>query len=118
MIDLAGRLAGHQGDHPITTQLHLLSPSAGTPLYDHYSDQLVLDNKVDSALLCGALETNSFRPGYDEVFRMIASDPVLGAPFHRYKTPSFESKLRCVQELHRTMEIKLAERVLGVLSSR
>jgi radical SAM superfamily enzyme YgiQ (UPF0313 family) len=99
----------------IQPQLHLLSPSAGTPIFDAYGDRLVLDECVEGST-CGTLAMNSFRPEYDRVLTVMRDNPILAAPFYRYETPEFHTKARAVEEFTRTLDVEAGRRVEALLT--
>lgn len=113
-IDLAGRMASRQGVHSIQPQLHLLSPSAGTPLFDEFGESLVLDESVENAV-CGTIGVNSFREGYQQIMKIIRKNAPLAAPFYRYMTPDFERKAERVDLLHRQMDESAGAAVAAIL---
>jgi anaerobic magnesium-protoporphyrin IX monomethyl ester cyclase len=97
-LDSAQRLAAFDGTYSITPQLHLLSPSAGTPLFEEFGRELVLD--VDACILPlrGQIGTYSFVGSYDAVLAIIRDNPLLAAPFYRYQTRDFRKKSDLVIE--------------------
>ena len=98
----------------IQPQLHLLSPSAGTPLFDTYGDRLLLDEYVEGTTY-GTLSANAFRPQYDRVVAVMRENPVLAAPFHRYETPDFFAKARVVEAFSRELDVAVGRGVDALL---
>jgi anaerobic magnesium-protoporphyrin IX monomethyl ester cyclase len=113
-MNLAERLHDWQGAHRIQPQLHLLSPSAGTPLFDEFGARLVLDESVEG-LVCGTLGVNSFRTRYADILAIMRRNPVLAAPFHRYETPDFERKADYVEQLCRQLDAAAGAAVADLL---
>jgi anaerobic magnesium-protoporphyrin IX monomethyl ester cyclase len=95
--------------HHIQPQLHLLSPSAGTPIFEEYGSRLVLDDSIEGPT-CGTLGVNSFRSHYDTIFRVIQDNPLLAAPFYRYETADFASKARHVERFNRALDRDIGHR--------
>jgi anaerobic magnesium-protoporphyrin IX monomethyl ester cyclase len=102
------------GRHRIRPQLHLLSPSSGTPLFEQYGDRMVLDESIEG-LMCGTLGVNSFRPHYGVIFKVIRENPLLAAPFHRYETPDFATKARRVERFNRNLDIEIGRSIDALL---
>ncbi len=100
--------------HRVQPQLHLLSPSAGTPLFEEYGHRLVLDESVEGAM-CGTLGLSAFRPQYPEILRVIRDHPLLAAPFYRYDTPEFSAKSRRVEAFNRRIDLQIGRQVEALL---
>jgi anaerobic magnesium-protoporphyrin IX monomethyl ester cyclase len=117
MMVMVRRLRHHEGRFPIWPQIHLLSPSAGTPLFEKYGHTLLLDESVELLPVGTRLDSYDHRPEYAEVRAMIASDKVLAAPFWRYPTPDFERKLLAVEHFNRDHDAEVGARVLRELET-
>jgi radical SAM superfamily enzyme YgiQ (UPF0313 family) len=113
-MELAERLRGWDGVHHIQPQLHLLSPSAGTPLYDEFGGELVLDQSVEG-LVCGTLGVNAFRARYQDILGVIRQNAVLAAPFYRYDTPDFDRKAAYVDKFCRSLDAAAGAAVAALL---
>jgi len=89
MLLLGERFCGLGERFPVRPQFHMLSPSAGTPLFEQFKSTLTLD--LGETLF---RNRGSIRPpgNYSAVLEVIAADPVLAAPFYRYQTPEIEMK--------------------------
>jgi anaerobic magnesium-protoporphyrin IX monomethyl ester cyclase len=116
MLALAERFRACATRHRIWPQIHLLSPSAGTPLFEKFGDRMVLDENVETLPAAGRLSMQSFRPNYDNVLRLIAEDRVLAAPFYRYATPAFEEKLAAVMDLNKSLDREVGTLILRKLA--
>jgi radical SAM superfamily enzyme YgiQ (UPF0313 family) len=117
MMVLVHSLRSHEGRFPIWPQIHLLSPSAGTPLFDKYGHTLLFDESVELLPVGTRLDSYDHRPEYEEVRALIASDKVLAAPFWRYPTPDFERKLLAVEHFNRDHDAEVGARVLRELET-
>jgi radical SAM superfamily enzyme YgiQ (UPF0313 family) len=115
MLLLAQRLCTMEERFPIWPQLHLLSPSAGTPLFEQFNSTLTLDLNVETLPLGSTLSTQSFQSNYSKVREIIAADPLLAAPFYRYYTPGFPQKWADIQEFNRSLDRKVGNLVLRKL---
>lgn len=113
-LGFANRCLEIAAPYRVQPQLHLLSPSAGTPLFDTYGDQMILEEDVEG-LMCGTLGLNSFRADYGTIFGVIRQNPLLAAPFYRYTTPDFAAKSRRVEAFNRHLDIRIGERVEALL---
>jgi anaerobic magnesium-protoporphyrin IX monomethyl ester cyclase len=101
--------------HRIQPQLHLLSPSAGTPLFDTYGDRLVLDEAVEGTT-SGTLAMNAWRADYDTILQVIRTNPVLAAPFYRYDTPHFGAKADRVRAFSCELDVEVGRRAEALLT--
>jgi len=114
-LEFAEACATERCTHRIQPQLHLLSPSAGTPLFEAFGDRLVLDEFTEGTT-CGTLGMNAFRPDYGQIFEVIRTSPLLAAPFYRYDTPDFGIKAQRVESFNRQLDIELGRAVDTLLS--
>jgi radical SAM superfamily enzyme YgiQ (UPF0313 family) len=117
MLEMAGRLGALQQRFQVWPQLHLLSPSAGTPLFDQFSSLLSLDLDVETLPIGSRLSTQTFRSDFRAVVDIITSDPVLAAPFYHYRTPHFDDKRIAVEEFNRMLDRKAGHLILRELLS-
>ena len=108
-LDLAYRLAGHDASFRIQPQLHLLSPSAGTPLFVEYGGRLEFEESVEG-LVCGTISAFESESGYHDVKAVIENEPILAAPFYRYVTPEFDRKLEAVERFNKVLDQKPPEK--------
>ena len=115
LLDFEGRLRAGGRRFPIDTQLHLLSPCAGTPIFERYGDRLFLDTTVPVLPIGGSIEQRSSRTDYDRVLRVIENECRLAAPFYRYDTPRYEEKLACIHALEREQDLRNGCRVMRFL---
>jgi anaerobic magnesium-protoporphyrin IX monomethyl ester cyclase len=115
MLLLAKRLKKHEGSFPIWPQLHLLSPSAGTPLFDQFKETLSLESDAETLPLGSRLSTQSFRPSFSKILAVIADDVLLSAPFYRYGTPMFKTKSCAVDEFNRSLDQEIGNRIIHEL---
>ncbi|MEZ6049642.1 MAG: radical SAM protein [Planctomycetaceae bacterium] len=116
-VAMAQRFLEHDAKFKIQPQFHLLSPSAGTPLFEQYGEYLVLDLENEGST-CGTIEGFSFEPDYEEVISVIKENHILAAPFYRYRTPEFSYKNRTIQELNRKMDIEAGGSIIDFLESK
>ena len=117
MLDLADRFRAHTRGFAIWPQLHLLSPSAGTPLFEKFSSTLELDTCVETLPLGGVLRANEFRPSFSKIMEIVSLDPYLAAPFYRYRTPMFERKMAEVEAFNRSLDISLGDILIRELTA-
>jgi len=117
MMALADRLRLNKSGHSIWPQLHLLSPSAGTPLFEEFKGTLKLDPRVETLPLAGGnLITNAFQSMYGRVHDVIASESVLAAPFYRYETPEFELKRAEAERFNKLLDQQLGHLLIQQLN--
>ncbi len=114
-LDTCKRLLDHGSRFPITPQLHLLSPSAGTPLFQSYASTLVLDTDADSLLAPGGISSWSDGDGFEEALSVIREDPLLCAPFYRYETEGFDTKRTLAAKLDDEILCNVGDRVISAL---
>ena len=113
-MHLAERFHDWSNGHRIQPQLHLLSPSAGTPLFEEFGKSLVLDESVEGTT-CGTLGINSFRARYPDILSIIRCHLELAAPFYRFETPDFARKAHYVEQLCRDLDAAAGASVAALL---
>jgi anaerobic magnesium-protoporphyrin IX monomethyl ester cyclase len=116
MLELANQFHKHKGTFPIWPQLHLVSPSAGTPLFEKFRSTLILDPAVETLPMAGVLSANSFRRSFSTILDVVSLDPLLAAPFYRYETPMFEQKRAAVEDFNRSLDVSLGELLIQELT--
>jgi radical SAM superfamily enzyme YgiQ (UPF0313 family) len=113
-LDACNHLLECKSAFPITPQLHILSPSAGTDLYEGYEGELVFDGEGDSLMLSGTTSRfDADRCG--EVLNVIKNEPLLAAPFYRYPTPSFSEKQLLAGQFDKAVQRAVGDRIIGAM---
>jgi anaerobic magnesium-protoporphyrin IX monomethyl ester cyclase len=117
MMELAERLRTHGGSYKIWPQLHLLSPSAGTPLFHQFSDSLRFDGDREVLPLGRALSEESFRHEYARILSFVEQEKVLAAPFWHYDTVAFEEKGSEVDRFNAQLDQELGAAIVSALEA-
>ncbi|GJD76178.1 B12-binding domain-containing radical SAM protein [Methylobacterium goesingense] len=116
-IEVCEDLLAYETTWPITPQLHLLSPSAGTDIYNCYGSTLLLDKNVPLLLVPDGMSGSSRGDNFEEVFAVIQSEPLIGAPFYRYDTQDFCDKMQRVKLLEREIMAVAGQRIINKMHS-
>ncbi len=84
--------------HKLVSQLHFLSPTRSTPIYDQHHDTLAFSEAVPLEI-CG-MELRRFRhvEGYARCLELITSDSELFAPYYYYQSQQLERKLAIMRK--------------------
>ncbi len=95
--------------HRLYSQLHFLSPTRATPIYDEYGHTLTLSTDIRLELF-GSSRLRDFEgePDFDACLELIRSAPAMFAPFYHYRTPELGRK-RALMEGSEAIR----ERILG-----
>ena len=94
-IELAARVENlPRRQHLLLTQLHFLSPTVSTPIYERWGETLLFDEHLPLDL-CGGKPLAAFRgmEGYDTCVDLIRGDRALFAPFYHYPSEHLDKKL-------------------------
>lgn len=79
--------------HRLHTQLHFLSPTRATPIYEEHSERLRFSTDVRLEIFGSArLRDFAGEPDFDACLELIRSDPAMFAPFYFYDTPELGRK--------------------------
>jgi radical SAM superfamily enzyme YgiQ (UPF0313 family) len=79
--------------HRLHTQLHFLSPTRATPIFEAHGDSLRFSADVRLEIF-GSSRLRDFaaEPDYEACVALIRSDPAMFAPFYFYATPELARK--------------------------
>ncbi len=116
-IDVCKELLACNSVFGITPQLHLLSPSAGTDLFENHGDRLIYDETVEVLPLPGGSLSQPIYQSAEEVLDVIREEPILAAPFYRYQTPCFVDKLEMAEEFADMLFDAIGTRVINAMKS-
>jgi anaerobic magnesium-protoporphyrin IX monomethyl ester cyclase len=117
-VGSCSELLNWKSPFPITPQLHLLSPSAGTPLFESHKGELIFNGEAECLALSGALASRFELDAYGEVLDVIRTEPLLAAPFYRFKTPSFSTKHYAASQFDKMVQTIVGARVIDAMKAQ
>lgn len=115
-ISLAFEVAqiARQKPNFLTTQVHFLSPTKSTPIYQQHHEKLVFSESMPLEV-CGAYELNAFQyhEGYELCLPFIKSDKELFAPYYYYDSPGLDQKWQAIRGGTKIVDAVIGQAVLS-----
>ncbi len=97
-VDLAYEVACLPGPRKVWTQLHFLSPTRATPIFEKHHKSLKFSEKIELEVIGAKLSRYSRKESYQECVALIVSDDHLFSPFYYYDSPDLDRKLAVTLE--------------------